>query len=203
MKSFSKSLFFVMSMALIVAVTFAFKPAAKMYKVNPSLSKIKWTGEKVTGEHWGMVKAQSGHLHMDGDQIKGDFEIDMSSIDVRDLEGEHKQKLEGHLKSADFFGVEKHPMAKFTIKKAYRQGKEKNEYKVVGDLTIKGITKEISFPAKIDVSKDQMTAKATIKVDRTAFDVRYGSGSFFDNLGDKTIYDEFTLDVDLVGQANS
>ncbi|GJM62233.1 YceI family protein [Persicobacter diffluens] len=201
MKSINKSLLNVAAVLMIALVTFAFKGAEKQYAVEVAKTNVKWTGEKVTGSHWGTVKVKEGTLSMDGDQLSGTFILDMTSIDVKDLEGEYKGKLEGHLKSEDFFGVEKYETSKFEIIKAYRQGKEKNEYKVVGKLTIKGITKEIKFPATIDADKNVLTAKATVKVDRTEFDIRYGSGSFFDNLGDKTIYDEFTLDIDLSAKA--
>ena len=115
----------------------------------------------------------------------------MTSINTTDLEGDYKNKLDGHLKSADFFGVETHTTSKLVFTKVEASGK--NSYKVTGDLTIKGITKPVTFDVSIYGSK----ATATLKVDRAEYDVRYGSGSFFDNLGDKTIYDEFDLVVDL------
>jgi polyisoprenoid-binding protein YceI len=105
--------------------------------------------------------------------------------------GDGKEKLEGHLKSDDFFGVEKHTTAKLVFKSM--ENFNKNSYTVKGDLTIKGITKPITLVVSMFESK----ATATMKVDRSKFDVRYGSGSFFDDLGDKTIYDEFDLVVDL------
>jgi len=123
----------------------------------------------------------------------GEFAIDMTSITVTDLDGGMKGKLEGHLKSPDFFGVENHPVANFKITKVVPRGTG-GSYKVVGDLTIKNITKEIKFNADV---KDDM-ATANIQIDRSDFNVKYGSGSFFDNLGDKTIYDEFDMVVDLV-----
>ena len=106
-------------------------------------------------------------------------------------EGEYKGKLEGHLKSDDFFGVETHPTAKLVFTDVKASGK--NSYEVTGDLTIKGITKPVTFDVSVYGSK----ATATMKVDRSLYDVKYGSGAFFDNLGDKTIYDEFDLVVDL------
>ena len=115
----------------------------------------------------------------------------MTSITVTDLEGEYKGKLEGHLKSDDFFGVAKFPSASLNFTHVESTGK--NSYKVAGDITIKGKTESISFDLSVYGSK----ANASLKVDRTKFDVRYGSTSFFDGLKDKAIYDEFDLVVDL------
>jgi len=159
--------------------------------VDVEKSQITWKGYKVTGEHEGTINLKSGVLMFDGDKLTGGkFEMDMTSINTTDLEGEYKDKLDGHLKSADFFGVDKHPTAKFEITKAVGSG---NSYKVTGDLTIKNITNPVTF----DMTVNGNTATAQLKIDRAKYDVRYGSGSFFDNLGDKTIYDEFDLNVNL------
>ena len=120
----------------------------------------------------------------EGKLTGGEFEVDMTSLISTDLEGEYKGKLEGHLKSDDFFGVENHPSSTLVFT---------NSYEVKGDLTIKGITKPVTFDVSVYGSK----ATATLKVDRAQYNVKYGSGSFFDDLGDKTIYDEFDLVVDL------
>jgi polyisoprenoid-binding protein YceI len=108
------------------------------------------------------------------------------------LQGGGKGKLEGHLKSDDFFGVAAHPTATIKFTKVVSRGVA-GEYKITANITIKNITKEIKFNA---TAKDG-TANATIKLDRSDFDIKYGSGSFFDNLGDKTIYDEFDLAITL------
>ena len=162
-------------------------------QINVSESTVTWKGYKVTGEHNGSIKLKSGFLDMNGKKLTGgEFVVDMTSIVCNDLEaGQGKEKLEGHLKSDDFFGVEAHPTSKlvFTSVKPMNE----NSYTVTGDLTIKGITKPITMV----VSMFENKATATMKVDRAEYDVRYGSGSFFDNLGDKTIYDEFDLVVDL------
>lgn len=162
--------------------------------VNLNQSEIVWNGKKVTGEHFGNVDIKSGSLEFDDGVLKGgSFVIDMSSIKVTDLEGQWKTKLENHLKSDDFFGVEKYPTSKLAITKVEPKGKD-GAYKITGDLTIKATTKPIQFDALMDGS----TATADIVIDRAEYDVRYGSGSFFDNLGDKTIYDDFILKVKLV-----
>lgn len=161
-------------------------------EVKTKESKVTWKAYKVTGSHTGTVDLKEGALMFDGDKLTGgEFVVNMASLISTDLEGEYKGKLEGHLKSDDFFGVETHPTSKLVFTKVKASGK--NSYEITGDLTIKGITKPVTFDVSIYGSK----ATATLKVDRAEYNVRYGSGSFFDNLGDKTIYDEFDLVVDL------
>ncbi len=160
--------------------------------MDTEASKVTWKGYKVTGSHEGTVNLKNGTLNFENDKLLGgEFTVDMTSLTSTDLEGEWQQKLNGHLKSDDFFGVESHPEAKLTIKEAKAKGK--NAYAVSGDITIKGTTEPVSFDLSVYGSK----ATATLKLDRTRFGLKYGSGSFFDNLGDKTIYDEFDLVVDL------
>ncbi|MCR9285817.1 MAG: YceI family protein [Bacteroidetes bacterium] len=175
---------------------FSFGIAIDSASVNTERSVINWKGYKVTGEHSGTINLQNGELKFENDVlVGGGFEIDMRSMKVTDIEGEWAQKLEGHLKSGDFFGVDKYPVAKFVVTKAVSKGTP-GDYKVIGNLTIKETTKEIRFYAHLN--EDRKSASADITIDRTDFDVRYGSGSFFENLGDKTIYDEFELNVNLV-----
>lgn len=183
----------VLALATVLLTTAAI---AQDVKVNTNESKLEWVGEKVTGKHWGTVDIKKGTLTLDGDKITGgEIHVDMSTIQVDDLEGDSKAKLTGHLKSDDFFSVEKHPIVKFVITKVKADSKLKNgnTHTITGKLTIKGKTETISFPARINVSDDGVTAFASFKLDRTKWDIRYGSGSFFDNLGDKTIYDEFQV----------
>ena len=167
---------------------------AQKYMADAGKSAIKWTGEKVTGSHWGHINLKSGDLEMkDGKITGGTFMIDMNSISCKDIEDDgYNKKLVGHLKSDDFFGVSTYPTAKLVITKA--TDFKENKADVRGDLTIKKNTESLLF--NVTKNGDKYTAK--IVVDRSKFDVRYGSKSFFDNLGDKTIYDEFTLEVDLV-----
>ncbi|SHG58405.1 YceI-like domain-containing protein [Salegentibacter echinorum] len=181
-------------MALVVVfsmVSFAGNPI-KEKQVKVKQSEITWQGEKVTGFHEGTIALKDGFLIMEDGKLKGgEFVIDMTSITVTDLSGENKGKLEGHLKSDDFFGVKNYPTAKMVIKSASK--KNGNTYGVVGDLTIKGKTNPVTFNMEVEENE----AEADIVIDRSKYDVRYGSGSFFDNLGDKTIYDNFELDVEL------
>lgn len=159
-----------------------------------SESVVSWKGYKVLGNHTGELRIKEGKLDFDGETLTGgEFIIDMTTISSTDLEGETAQNLVGHLSSPDFFGVQKYPEAVFKITKVISRG-QAGDYKVTGDLTIKEKTQEISFNAMIVDN----VATASFKVDRSKFDVKYGSGSFFENLGDKTIYDEFDLDIKLV-----
>lgn len=183
-------------LAAIALVGMAFTTVVDV-AVDTTESYVAWKGYKVTGSHYGKVKLQEGSLdYTDGKLTGGGFTIDMTSITVEDLQGEYAKKLEGHLKSADFFGTEKFPTAKFAITKVISRGTT-GSYKVIGNLTIKETTKEIKFNTQIEEKDGKKVATADITIDRSDFDVRYGSGSFFDNLGDKTIYDEFELTVNL------
>lgn len=196
MKNFMK-----INLALVLAafVGFSFTTVeVTSYSLDLEESVIVWKARKVTGAHDGTVKLQSGNLEFTNGMLSGgSFVIDMNTIDCRDLQGEWKDKLVGHLKSPDFFGVEKFPTSKFTITNVISRGKP-GEYKIVGNLTIKETTKEIKFNALIDDGGETRTGTASITIDRSEYDIRYGSGTFFDNLGDKTIYDEFDLEVSLV-----
>lgn len=193
MKNFS----FLLAFVALIGLAFT-NPASAPVMVDTNASYVKWTGYKVTGKHFGKVKIQDGKLdYNNGVLTGGSFVMDMKSISVEDISGEYANKLRGHLMSDDFFGVEKHPMAKFVITKAISRGTP-GAYKVIGNLTIKGITKEIRFNADLKEENGKTIGVASMKIDRSEFDIRFGSGSFFENLGDKTIYDEFDLDVNLV-----
>lgn len=184
-------------LTLIAVVAFAFTMPKEALKVDTSASYVSWKAYKVTGQHYGKVKLKNGNLEYDnGKLVGGSFEIDMTTITCEDLQGGGNTKLVGHLKSDDFFGVEKYPTAKFVITKAAEA--KPGEYRIKGDLTIKSTTKPISFNAMVSEKDGKKVATATIKLDRSEYDVRYGSGTFFENLGDKTIYDEFDLEVTLV-----
>ena len=161
--------------------------------VDTEKSSIAWVGKKVLGQHNGTVNIKSGELeYAEGRLSGGTFEIDMATIACLDLDGGMRGKLEGHLKSPDFFDVANFPTASFTITNV--TAGENGAYNITGDLTIKGITNSLSFSA----TSEDGSFNADIKVDRTLYNVRYGSGKFFDNLGDKTINDDFELAVSLV-----
>lgn len=189
-------------MAFTTALTYAGdakENKTTAYKVDLSKSKIEWKGKKVTGEHFGSINLKEGSLETSGGKIIGGrFVVDMKSLTCADLTDEsYNAKLVGHLKSDDFFSVEKFPVSELKITSVTPKGG--SNYEMKGDLTIKGITHEIVFPATVNLSGSGFTAEADIVVDRTKYNVRYGSGKFFDNLGDNMIYDNFSLKVKLVG----
>jgi polyisoprenoid-binding protein YceI len=190
---------------LVPAIATAGNPGGKpahvdTYKVDTQNSKVEWFAAKVTGKHNGTINMASGELHNNHGRFAGKFVMDMSSIIVSDLTGSGKTKLENHLKSDDFFSSEKNATSTFEVTSitplsGVEQGKP--NFTVNGKLTIKGITQDVSFPALIRFNGPAMTASGEMVVDRTKFDIRYGSKSFFADIGDKAIYDEFTLKFDI------
>ncbi len=191
-----KKLFFLPLLAVLAMSA----TVSNSYKVDTQSSSVIWTGYKVTGNHTGTVKIMNGMLSTEGGLITGgSFDIDMKSLTCTDLETEYAAKLIGHLTSDDFFGVNSYPKATFVITKAIPQD-TKGNYKIMGNLTLKGTTKEVKFFANAAESNGVVNASGKITIDRSEFNVKYGSGSFFDGLGDKTIYDEFDLQVSLVAK---
>jgi polyisoprenoid-binding protein YceI len=183
--------------ALFVNVAVAGTPVKGSKKstlaVDTKASKIHWLAKKVGGQHEGTIGITSGSLVADGAKISGgEFVIDMKSIVCTDItNAEYNQKFIGHISTGDFFEVEKFPTAAFKITKVAGSN-------ITGDLTMKGITKSITFPAKIAVVGGKVSATASIPVDRTDFGVKYNSKKFFDTIGDKAIDDIFNLDITLV-----
>lgn len=167
---------------------------AQKSEINLKESVVKWTGNKIGGSHNGDIKIKGGSIELKaGNIVKGNIVIDMKTISNADLKNEvYNKKLVDHLISDDFFGVEKHPTASFVLSKAskFKNGKATLE----GMMSIKGKAEKISF----DVMKKNKEYTAQIKLDRSKFDIRYGSNSFFDNLGDKAIDDIFILDIKLL-----
>lgn len=202
MKQFKQMAGLVAAVVMLTSATLIEKPTkATTYKVDTSKSELKWNGKKVTGEHYGTIGLKEGSFTLDGTKLTGgSFVADMKSIVVQDLtDKESNGKLTGHLKSEDFFAVEKHPTANFVVTSATPKGN--GTVDVVGNLTIKGITKPVSFPVTVTPSKNGAMVKGTIVVDRSKYDMKFRSKSFFDaaTLGDKMVYDDFAIEVDLVG----
>ncbi len=186
-----KLIFTLLSLVFIQAAVFA-----ETYNVKKDASEVKWTATKVTGKHFGKINITSGTIEFtDGQFSGGEAVIDAASLTVEDLQGSGKEKLTNHLKSADFFDVEQFPSAAIKITEVKSAGE--NLYDVTADLTIKNTTQPVLFQAQVVKSESGITALATILIDRTVYDIRYGSGKFFENLGDKTIHDTFTLDVSI------
>jgi len=156
-------------------------------------SKIKWIGEELSGKnHYGSLKFKNGNLQLDnGKIISGNFTVDMNTINVEDLQGGSKQRLEGHLRSDDFFSVEKFSEAIFEINSSAVVNEDEANQILSGNLTIKGIT----HPAKLEIDNNWA---AKLVFDRSKYDVRFRSGNFFQNLGDKLIYDEIIISANIV-----
>ena len=181
------------SIALALSVVFTVATTtAQTKKIDASKSSINWVGKKVTGEHSGTVNFKDGAIVLKGKKLAGGtFTVDMTSLTATDLQGEYQGKLNGHLKSEDFFGTEKYPTATLVIKKIGT--KSANVYTAVADLTIKGITKPVTF----DMTVNGNTATTAFKVDRTKYDIKYNSASIFSTIGDKAISDDFELAIAL------
>lgn len=166
------------------------------YKADTESSLINWKGFKPTGEHYGTVKVKSGSFTIQNKKIvAGEFEIDMNSIIDLDMaaDSEYNAKLVGHLKSDDFFGVEKYPVAIFKVTSTEAKG---DQTLIKGDLTIKEKTHPVSFLATISMDGNQLTLKSdTFKVDRSKYDIIFKSKSFFSDLGDQFIDDDMELSV--------
>ena len=189
----------ILSLAFFTLMSFTTVMHQDHVKVNTITSTVKWKGSKVASSHEGNIKLSSGKLIFDhGKLVGGEFEIDMSTIVNTDMEGRMKQRLEWHLKNEDFFNVAEFPTSTITITNAVKG--EGNTYKVVADLTIKGITHPISFDADVNVNGLNFLAAAKIKIDRTKWDIKYNSGNFFKDLGDKLILDEIEFDVFLLSE---
>lgn len=186
----------VFAVAVMVALM-SFTVKDREFKIDNQKSKITWLGKKVTGQHAGTISLSEGKIIANGNKITGgSFTIDMTSL----KDEAANARLEGHLKSDDFFSTEKFPTATFVTTKI--ESMAGDQFLVKGNLTIKGITNPIEFPAIIQISNGQVTARAKIVVDRTKYDIKYRSGNFFENLGDKVIEDNFELNVDLIGSSN-
>ena len=186
--------------SLIILLQFVLVAAfAQTYNVDATKSTLNWKAEKLTGFHEGTIGLKSGSLKIANDKVtSGSFVISMSTIVDTDLtDAEYNKKLVGHLSSPDFFDVAKFPEAVFTITKPVDVSKSVTE--IHGNLTIKGISKPLSFKAVIKKDGNSYVFNAnSIVVDRTAYSIKYGSGTFFSDLGDKVIYDEFTIKLKLV-----
>ncbi len=174
--------------------------------VDASKTVLKWEGGKklVPSKHNGTINVSEGNLTVaDGNLTGGTFTVDMASLDNEDLKGTEKiGDLIGHLKSPDFFDVEKFPTATFVLTAAEAvEGNAAATHNITGDLTIKGKTNTITFPALVSINGSDVNAKAKFAIDRSLWNVEYGSESFFKGLGDKAIKNEIEFDLDLTATA--
>lgn len=197
--------------------------AATRYQIDPAQSEVRWVGSKVTGRHPGTVDIQEGSLAVENNQIVGGrFVMDMNTVQATDeaMDEANNKKLSGHLKSEDFFQVEQYPNAVFEITSVepigtaslasndtdtdYTEYRDYNEFKVAdpthmitGNLTIKGETKGITFPARISMNNGEIKAKANFNINRTDWGLTYGADR---SLGDKMLYSDFNLGFDIVAK---
>ena len=180
--------------SIVILVLFSFNNGiSQTYKIDVAKSIIKWEGKKITGQHEGTINFKDGKIVFKNKKLTGgSFTADMKSLSNTDQTGTSKTKLETHLRSEDFFNIDNHPTSTLVFKSIAAKGN--NTYLINADLTIKGITNSIQF----DLVVTGKTATAALIINRTKFDIKYGSGSYFDDLGDKTIYDDFDLNVTLV-----
>lgn len=195
---------------LLIALAFAVSTGAtaaetvqpRELMIDAKRSHLKWTGRKLTGEHFGQVKFTAGKVTVIGkDIVGGKFDVDMGTIAVDDIkDAKTNTKLRDHLKSEDFFNVQKFPKATLTIFQVKRF--EPNDpampnYEISGNLEILGVVHPVTIPATIKEDKGMAVATGKLNLDRTLWGIRYGSGKFFKSLGDKLIYDEFTVEFEV------
>jgi len=178
---------------------------AAAYKIDPAQSSVKWLGELETGayNHHGTVKIKEGTVDLAGKSDKGRIVFDLKTIESEDLKAkpDDKKKLEGHLKSDDFFGVDKHPEATLLIKSLTQDPKEKTKYEAAADLTIKGKTNPVKLPVTIVEKDGKVKVAGKFTINRVEWGVNYNSKSIFDikTLGEKALKNDIAFDVDVVG----
>ena len=186
------------SLLLLLAASWSVPTSNAPVTISKTESTVTWHASKVTGSHYGKVPLSDGKLDYSNGKITGgSFEMDMSKLTVEDItDAGSNQKLTGHLKSDDFFSVTKFPKAMMKITNV--KTTDGKTYEMTANLTIKGITTPVTFPATLTMVNGKMVTSAEIKFDRTKYDIKYRSGSYFEDLADKLIYDEVKLDVKLV-----
>jgi polyisoprenoid-binding protein YceI len=185
------------TLSLIAGIFFmtAFNPIKDdIYTVDVERSSIEWSAKKVGGGHTGTVKIADGALIYTGKTLKsGSFQMNMSSITSDNA------RVTNHLKSDDFFSAEKNPISKFEITKVTSAGTDR--VNITGNLSIKGFTHPVTFPATVKQQKGVLVAVASgIRVDRTKYDIKFRSKTFFGDIGDKAIDDEFELSINLTAK---
>lgn len=171
------------------------------FKIQQTSSTVNWTGKKVLGLHTGSINIADGFIDVvDNNIVGGEIQIDMTSIVITDIEDKKtNQEFLAHLSNDDFFSVDRFKTAKLVLQGSSKIGNNKS--KIEGTLTIKDITHPISFTATTELFTATFHSLGDMVIDRTLYNIRYGSGKFIANLGDKLIYDDFVLQFKLVGQA--
>jgi polyisoprenoid-binding protein YceI len=197
--------YFVSALAAITLLSFNVYHTEN-FVVDTATSTVHWIGKKVTDQHEGFVKLKSGSLMMNhGTPVSGNFELDMASITCTDISDVKKnQDLVNHLKNDDFFSTEKFPVANLVITRISPVQNAKageNNYELWGNLSIKGITQPVQFPALFTVLPQQVKATAKITIDRTKWNISYKSGTVFPELIDKAIADNVEFEVNITANA--
>ncbi|MAW30438.1 MAG: lipid-binding protein [Flavobacteriales bacterium] len=183
--------------SFITILAFSADKEEKAVNVNTQSSTVKWKGSKISESHEGTVNIKKGVLIIsEGLLVGGEFVFDMNSISTTDMSEKYNQKLDNHLKNEDFFNVELYPTASIVIKRAMKY--KDNLYNLVGELTIKDITRPIKFQANVDINGLNFSAQSKIMIDRTKWDITYKSGNYIKDLGDKAILDEIEFDIFLL-----
>jgi len=172
------------------------------HKADLTQSRVEFIGTKPIGTHHGTIQLKDGELVVNGDRIDGgSFVMDLNTLQTDDQDEKGNTKLTGHLKSPDFFDVENNPEAKFEII-SVSPGVTESEslvmkdatHTITGNLTLKGITKSITFPAKVSVEGDQVVALANFNIDRTQWGLVYNNDQ---SLGDNFIRPEVNIQLHL------
>ena len=174
--------------------------AVSSYTIDIENSNIKWVGKKIASSHEGLIKISSGDILMKGNHVQsGLIIVDMVSIENTDIENEkYRNKLNGHLKNEDFFNVDSFPTSTLKINSSHKLNDSK--FSFLGDLTIKGITHPVEFEGNINSIDDKYSAIIKLNFDRTLWEIQYGSGQFFDDLGDRMILDNIELEIEIITQ---
>jgi polyisoprenoid-binding protein YceI len=179
--------------------------AVASYKLQPQLSTLGWDGKAVTHGHNGTIQFTSGDLQVRNNMVVGGTAVvDMKTIKATDItDADNHAKFVGHMSSADFFDAPTFPTSTFKITSVTPiagAAADADNATITGDMTIKGVTQKISFPAKVGVKNGVAAATGKVTIDRTKFGLKYGSKSFFDSIGDKAINDEFTLAFNVIAK---
>jgi polyisoprenoid-binding protein YceI len=169
------------------------------FEIQKESSTVNWTGKKVLGLHTGTIDITMGSIHLDSGKINGgEIVIDMTSLTITDInDRKTHDDFKDHLWNDDFFSINAYTRSHLKIE--HGELLANNEYTLSGHLTIKDITHPISFRAKIEILTDFLYSTGEIVIDRTLYNIRYGSGKFIDHLGDKLIHDDFVLQFKLIG----
>lgn len=191
--------------AFVFVGSSVFASAGETLKVDATGTVLNWSGKKVTGAHNGKISVKAGELTVSGANITGGkVTVDMNSMTCEDItDAETNGKFLGHMKSEDFFDVKKFPTAEFAITKVSplkSKDAQGNTHEIEGNMTIRGKTNPVKFPAKVEMAKGSLKASGELTIDRTQFDIKYGSGKFFKGLADKAINDEFKIGLNLVAK---